>query len=352
MGKRSGRRKKKGINYSLILILVLALLVIFSAALYFGGLGAPLSPEEKEYVQLTIAMGTATSNIGNFLEEEGIIQSAKKFKLYAKLKGYDGKLKAGDYLFSPSMNLKEIMGMMAEGSFDTVRFTVPEGLTLKQVAEKLEKDGLVGREDFLYELEHGDFDFKYIPFLPPGPNRLEGFLMPNTYDINKGADAHTIINTMLAQFDKVYKDEYYAKATEMGYDLNQIVTLASMIERETRVELEREIVAGVIYNRLNSGMKLQIDATVQYALGEWKDRLLNRDLEIDSPYNTYKVAGLPIGPICSPGENSIIAALYPQENDYFYYVLDASLNGSHRFSNDYNTFLKNKADYLKAMEGR
>ena len=174
--------------------------------------------------------------------------------------------------------------------------------------------------------------------------------MPNTYDVAQGSSAHQIIDVMLAQFDKIYKDEYYARATELGYDLNQIVTIASMIEKETRVETEREIVASVIYNRLRQGMPLQIDATVQYALGEWKDRLTFKDLEVESPYNTYKVSGLPKGPICSPGENSIIAALYPKETDYYYYVLDASMNGSHRFSNDYNTFLKNREDYLRALE--
>ena len=153
----------------------------------------------------------------------------------------------------------------------------------------MENEGLLNREDFLYEIEYGVFDYKYMPFLPEGSNRLEGFLMPNTYDVAQGSTTHDIIDIMLAQFDKIYKDEYYARATELGYDLNQIVTMASMIEKETRVEAEREIVASVIYNRLRQGMPLQIDATVQYALGEWKDRLTFKDLEVESPYNTYKV---------------------------------------------------------------
>jgi len=330
--------------------ILLVLVLVMSALIYLNGLGQPLDPDNKEYVSVTIPMGTATQFIGTILEDQGVIQKAERFKWYARIHGYNGKLEAGDYLLSPSMTMGEIMNLMTEGHVNSLRFTVQEGLTIKQVAQKLENDGLIVKEEFLQEAEYGLFDYKFVPFLPEGPNRLEGFLMPNTYDVAQGSNSHDIINVMLGQFDKIYKDEYYARATELGYDLNQIVTIASMIEKETRVEVEREIVASVIYNRLHQGMPLQIDATVQYALGEWKDRLTFKDLEVESPYNTYKVPGLPKGPICSPGENSIIAALYPKETDYFYYVLDASMNGSHRFSNDYSTFLKNREDYLRALE--
>lgn len=188
-----------------------------------------------------------------------------------------------------------------------------------------------------------------MEYLPAGANRLEGFLFPETYDVFATSMEHDIINRLLGQFDAVYKDEYYNRATELGYDLNQIITIASLIERETRVDSERAIVASVIYNRLNMGMALQIDATVQYALGEQKDRLSYKDTEIDSPYNTYKVPGLPPGPICSPGEASIKAALYPENTQYVYYVLDAKMDGSHRFSKSYDEFLKNKNAYINAL---
>ena len=352
MGRNSRRKKNRKLNTGLLLALGVLLLLILGSLIYLNGLSAPLDKDNKEYVSVTIPYGTSTQRIGTILEEQGVIKSGDRFKLYARIHGFNGKLEAGDYILSKSMNLDEIMNMMTEGFTKGVRFTVQEGLTVEQVAAKLEKEGLTDKDEFLYEVEHGEFDYKYIPFLPAGKDRLEGFLMPNTYEVNKDATAHDIIDRMLLQFDRVYKDEYYERATKMGYDLNQIVNIAAMIERETRVEDERKIVASVIYNRLNANMLLQIDATVQYALGEQKERLLNKDLEIDSPYNTYKVKGLPKGPICSPGENSIIAALYPDETDYIYYVLDASLNGSHRFSKDYDTFLKNKSEYLKAMENK
>jgi UPF0755 protein len=351
MGRSNRRAKKKKFRVPLIgSVIIIILLVVVSGLLYIDGLNKPFDKDNKEYISISIPMGTATQSIGNILEEEGVIKAGQRFKWYAMIHGYNGELEAGDYLLSPSMSLEEIMTMMTEGYTQASRFVIQEGLTVKQVAETLEKDGLTTVDSFLTEVENGDFDYKFMEYLPEGPSRLEGFLMPNTYDVPMGSDDHFIIDTMLAQFDKVYKDEYYSRATELGYSLNQIITIASMIERETRVEAERAMVSSVIYNRLEIGQPLQIDATVQYALGEWKERLLFKDLKIDSPYNTYIVPGLPIGPICSPGENSIIGALYPDTTDYIYYVLDPSMNGSHRFSQDYDTFLKNRDDYLKALE--
>lgn len=351
MARRNKRVKKKKLHLSLIGgIIIILLLVLATGLLYIQGLDKPFDSDNKEFISISVPMGTATQAIGIILEDQGVIKNYNRFKLYAKIHGYNGELQAGDYLLSPSMAMGEIMELMKNGYNKASRFVIQEGLTIKQLAEALEKGKFTTKDEFLAEADHGDFDYKFIEFLPQGPSRLEGFLMPNTYDLPMANGAHGIIDILLAQFDKVYKDDYYSRATELGYDINQIITIASMIERETRVETERPIVASVIYNRLEIGMQLQIDATVQYALGEWKDRLLLKDLRIDSPYNTYIVPGLPIGPICSPGENSIIAALYPDTTDYLYYVLDASMNGSHRFSNDYSTFLKNKEDYLQAIK--
>jgi len=351
MSREKKRAKKKGRSAGLVVSLIILVVAIAAGGFFYINLcNKPLDPANKEYISVEIPNGTATSTIGRILQENGLVKSADRFKLYAKVKGYDGKLKAGDYLLSPSMTATEILGMLEEGHQTTVRFTVPEGLTVRQVGEKLAEEGLLDFDEYMEEVKSGDFDYKFIPHLPAGDNRLEGFLMPNTYEIFENATAYEIIDTMLSQFDLVYKDEYYTRATELGYDINQIITIASMIERETKVDSEREIVSSVIYNRLKINMLLQIDATVQYALPEWKDRLRQSDLEVDSPYNTYKYLGLPAGPICSPGEKAIIAALYPATTDYYYYVLDPAMNGSHRFSNDYSTFLKNKQEYINAID--
>lgn len=351
MSRKKKRAKKKGSSAGLAVLLIILIITIAVGGLFFvNSCNKPLDSANKEYISIEIPNGTATITIGRILEDNGLIKNADRFKLYAKFKGYDGKLKAGDYLLSPSMTATEILGMLEEGHQTTVRFTVPEGLTVRQVGEKLEEEGLVDYDKFMEEVESGKFEHKFVSYLPSGENRLEGFLMPNTYDVFENAGEHEIIDTMLSQFDLIYKDEYYSRATELGYDINQIITIASMVERETKVDSERAIVASVIYNRLKINMPLQIDATVQYALPEWKDRLMQKDLEVDSPYNTYKYLGLPAGPICSPGEKAIIAALYPASTDYYYYVLDPAMNGSHRFSNDYSTFLKNKEEYINAIE--
>jgi UPF0755 protein len=154
---------------------------------------------------------------------------------------------------------------------------------------------------------------------------------------------------MLAQFDKLFTEEYYGKAEALGLSINEVVTIASLRERETRVPEERALVASVIMNRLNVGMPLQIDATVQFALGENKERLSYADLEVDSPYNTYKIEGLPPGPICSPRIESIEAALNPADTNYIYYVLKPELDGRHNFTNSYDEFLRFKDAYTKAI---
>lgn len=344
------RRKKSGKLIAILIMLIVIVLAIgIGVNLYINSAKKPLDPQATETVAIIIEPGLGTNAIGSILYENGIIKSADGFKLIAKLSGNDGKFKAGDYVLSASMSVDEIMGKLIVGNTSSIRFTIPEGLTIRETTKLLADKGMINEETFLQEIENGSFDYKFVEYLPAGANRLEGFLFPETYDVFATSMEHDILNRLLGQFDAVYKDEYYSRATELGYDLNQIITIASLIERETRVDSERAIVASVIYNRLNMGMALQIDATVQYALGEQKDRLSYKDTEIDSPYNTYKVPGLPPGPICSPGEASIKAALYPESTQYVYYVLDAKMDGSHRFSKSYDEFLKNKNAYINAL---
>ncbi len=346
---RNGRKKSGKLIAILIMLIVIVLAIGIGVNLYINSAKKPLDPQATETVAIIIEPGLGTNAIGSILYENGIIKSADGFKLIAKLSGNDGKFKAGDYVLSASMSVDEIMGKLIVGNTSSIRFTIPEGLTIRETTKLLADKGMINEETFLQEIENGSFDYKFVEYLPAGANRLEGFLFPETYDVFATSMEHDILNRLLGQFDAVYKDEYYSRATELGYDLNQIITIASLIERETRVDSERAIVASVIYNRLNMGMALQIDATVQYALGEQKDRLSYKDTEIDSPYNTYKVPGLPPGPICSPGEASIKAALYPESTQYVYYVLDAKMDGSHRFSKSYDEFLKNKNAYINAL---
>jgi UPF0755 protein len=317
--------------------------------MYLSKAGEPLDANNTETVLISIPSGSGTASIGDILVSNNIISSASNFKLLSKIGGNDGKYKAGEYSLSPSMSYQEIIDSLIAGNSNTTRFTIPEGLTLSETEDKLASNNLINIDAFKDAVENSTFDYKFMSLLPNGSNRLEGFLYPETYDVFTTASEEDIINRLLSQFDKLVTDEYYTRATELGYDMYDIVTIASLIERETRVSVERATVASVIYNRLAINMPLQIDATVQYALAEHKERLSYSDTEVDSPYNTYQNTGLPPGPICSPSIDSIEAALYPEDTNYYYYVLKPEMNGAHNFSNTYEEFLKNKKAYTNAL---
>jgi len=346
MGKRHNRVKNKSrfIISSVVFtgIIILAAATVFS--LYLGKENKPVDPGSKESVSVTIPTGMGTGGIADTLKEENLIGNADVFRLQSKLKGFDGKYKAGEYTLSPAMSMEEIMMKLIEGKTNTVRFTIPEGYDIKRTTEKLASEGLINPDVFSKEIESGQFDYKFLEGAPAGPNRLEGFLFPDTYDIYTNANEHDIIDKMLYQFSKVFTDDYYARAKELNMSVNDIITLASIIEREARVPEDRPIIASVFYNRLKIGMPLQSCATVQYILGEQKPVLSISDTKIESPYNTYLNTGLPPGPIASPGADSIKAALYPADTDYLYFL--AKGDGSHAFSSTYEQFLKDKAKYI------
>ncbi len=344
MGRKRSSKKNPLLIIALAVVLVIGIAVI-GGNVYIGSIDKAFDADSDEWINITIPMGESTAGIGILLEEKGIIADAGKLRLYSKIKGYDGKLKAGEYSLSPAMTMTEILTMLQSGNANTLRFTVPEGLTIVQVADLLADSGLINREKFMSLIADGNFDYPFMSELPYGENRLEGFLFPETYEVFTTAKEEDILNKMLGQFDFIFSDEYYKRAEELGYSVYEIVTIASLIEREARVDEERPLVASVIYNRLAAGQPLQIDATVQYALGKQKEALTYADLEIDSPYNTYKVPALPAGPICSPGQASIESALYPAESNYYYYVLKSKNEITHNFAETYDEFLVYKSQY-------
>jgi UPF0755 protein len=236
------------------------------------------------------------------------------------------------------------MEIIISGNDSTTRFTIPEGYDIARTIDVLESKGLINRETFLKEIAEGQFDYWFLEDAPEGENRLEGYLYPETYEIFTNATEYDIINKMLSQFGKLFTEEDYQRAQELGMTINQVITLASIIEREAVVSVDRPIISGVFYNRLKIGMPLQSCATVQYILGEQKPVLSTADTQIESPYNTYIISGLPPAPICSPGIESINAALWPTETDYLYFL--AKGDGSHVFSITYQEHLRNKALYI------
>lgn len=291
-----------------------------------------------ETVSFEIPKGASTAQIASILAEKNLIRSEILFRAAVLLGGQSADLKAGTYELPRGSSIPEILDAIGQGKVkpNTVRFTIPEGYTLEQIADALAKKGLADRERFLREADTGTFDYGFFRDIPQTPgmrHRLEGYLFPDTYEIKKGATEREIVDVMLKRFDQVVTPEMRSSFKAKGLSLHEAVTIASLVEREARVAKERPVIAGVIFNRLmqDPPMLLQIDATVQYAVGQ-KEELLLKDLEIDSPYNTYKRKGLPPGPIAAPGRDSLNAAAFPDRHEYLFYVTKKDGSGEHYFA--------------------
>ncbi|MBR5229221.1 MAG: endolytic transglycosylase MltG [Firmicutes bacterium] len=335
----------------LVGILIVILLAGAGVIVFLNNLGNALDEDNAETVSLTIESGSGTGTIAKVLFDNYIIDNVNEFKLWSRLNGYDSQYKAGTYTLSPSMDYQTIADIIVGGKVNTKNFTIPEGYTIYQTAKALADQGFGNYDKFVELIEAGDFDYEFLGEAQDNKNKLEGYIMPNTYTVDEGMNEEQVINVMLRQFEK---DAYvaYKEADKAGpagkYSLNEIVTIASIIERECKVDEERPLVASVIYNRLDKGMALQMCSTVQYVLGKQKEVLTIADTKIESPYNTYINAGLPPGPIASPGMAAVKAALNPADTDYLYFVVSEKLDGTSNFSATYEKFLQDKAAYDRA----
>jgi UPF0755 protein len=281
-------------------------------------------------VAITVAPGMSTGQIGALLERTGVISSAKVFRYFVKFNGL-GTVEAGDYTLHKREAMATVVKTLEGGAKvdKGIPLTIPEGLTLPEVATLV--GTLPGRsaDKFLEVAAGGTVRSRYQA---PGITSLEGLLLPETYFFGPDDDETAILRRMVDSFDALATQlDVNAAAARLGVTPYQAVVVASMVEREARVDEDRGKVARVIYNRLKAEMPLQIDATIQFALGKQKDVLLFSDLELDSPYNTYKVAGLPPGPIASPGKESLVGALSPTPGAWLYFVV-VDENGHHAFA--------------------
>lgn len=282
-------------------------------------------------VVVAVPPQATAGQVGKILKQSGLVRSSLVFSIYARLRGMDGRIKAGEYSLSNGLSTPEVLRELVDGRLAVQSFTVPEGFTTVQVADLLVSKGLIDREKFFEAVAEENFPYSFVEDLPKSERRLEGYLFPDTYQVTRGSSESSIIDLMLKRFDQEMKElDYPALAGRMGMTLHEAVTIASMVEREARIDEERPLIAGVIHNRINKSMPLQIDATVQYALGTSKPKIYYKDLEVDSPYNTYKIPGLPPGPIAMPGKASLLAAVNPARTNYLYYV--AKPDGSHAFA--------------------
>jgi UPF0755 protein len=319
-------------------------------AVYVANALKPTEPGDP--VRLVIPPGISSGEIASLLESQGLIRDAQVFRYYLRYIGEGSRFQAGEYLVTPGTELNQLIDMLNRGltiPVETIRFTIPEGFTVLQIAERL--DGIPGfdKAEFM-ELIRSPAEwsrFEALGSIPDDPNlryALEGYLFPETYELKKGSTTRDIVERMLAELERKLRTlppDWKQKLEQTGLSFHQLMTVASLIEREVVLDEERNIVAGVIYNRLKTGMKLQIDATVQYALDKPKERLFEKDLQVDSPYNTYRIDGLPPGPIASPSLKSILAALEPAETAYFYYVTKKDGTQGHYFGVTHEDHLRN-----------
>ena len=304
---------------------------------------------------IEIPRGSGTEAIANILKNKGVIKYPLIFRVYSKINGYDGVYRSGVHAINKNISYNSLKGydtlmeIISDSPLSNVgvRLTIPEGYNNTQIIEALENTKLIDKKNFISVLESTKFDFKFLKNINRKSNRLEGYLFPDTYEFDPSSGDKDIILKMLRNFEQKFKSEFYNRTEALNMSVDDIVILASIIEREAKVPEERPIIAGVFYNRLRSKngslRKLQSCATVQYILykkeGTMKETISLEDEKIEDPYNTYLYEGLPPGPICNPGLASIEAALYPEEHQYMYFVLKGDGTGGHYFSETYTEHL-------------
>lgn len=329
----------------------------------------PVDSSDATPVTVTIEKGSGASTIAKLLYEAGgednvgLIKSKAAFKIYVDFTGKSSTLKAGTYILSRNMDIAQMVDIICMGNpaRETVKFTIPEGMEVEGIAERLVELGILeDKEEFLSLCKNGEAfnEYSFINSVIQGGDSesrkyaLEGYLFPDTYEVYVGASAKSIITKMLIRFNEVFNDEYMARAQELNMSVDDVVTLASIIEREAKTD-DFAKVSAVFHNRMNSGMKLQSDAPLKYIFNtENVLDFTSEQMDVDSPYNTYKVDGLPVGAIDNPGNNAIYAALYPDEDfmdeGYLYFVLKSRDSTELVFSRDYDDFLKDKEAYQKS----
>lgn len=303
---------------------------------------------------IEIPKGSSPSEIVNKLAAEGVIASPWAMKVYLRTFGDSSKLKAGDYQFNSPITALQVIKELEKGEERTIKITIPEGWTrfdiAKRIVEKFPTEPATDEKTVLAMMD----DTSLISDIDVNAKNLEGYLYPSTYSFPIGTEPKAVVKRMVDQFRKVWKPEWNDRAKTLGRTPHEIVTIASLVETESKFDAERTVVASVIYNRLSRGMALGIDQTAVYVAkmeNRWDGTINKSDLDSPSPYNTRKFAGLPPGPIASASESALEAALNPQKTDYLFYVLNVEKNdGSHNFYASAAEFERGKAAYQVWLE--
>jgi len=317
---------------SLALIIFFVIVITISGGVYFlfdmkKYADTPLDNNNTEKI-IHILQGQGLRAVSKTLIRAGLIENSLKFKLVARFKGFDKHIKSGEYLLSSSMPPLEILKIINEGRVMLYRLTIPEGYSMTQIAEIAEGAGFGDKNAFMKLFTAPDL----VSSKGFTGNNFEGYQFPDTYYFPKNAGANSILTAMTERFKSVFTDEWKQRADELDMSVHQVVTLASIIEKETGAVHERPLISSVFHNRLKNNMRLQSDPTVIYGISDFEGNLTKAHLKDKTSYNTYKIKGLPPGPIANPGKESLMAALWPADTKYLYFV--AKGDKTHEFSTD------------------
>ncbi|UOQ93822.1 endolytic transglycosylase MltG [Halobacillus shinanisalinarum] len=367
--KYKERIKKRNEEASTVRKIVAVVLTTIVIVLLIGGISGyfyvnhalqPVDPDDETQKNIEIPLGSSNSQIAKILEENQVINNALIFRFYTKFKNETG-FQAGEYQFTSAMTLDEIVASLKTGKVrkDPVfSVTIPEGYTLEQIAASYAKKLDFTKEEFMKKVNDSKYVSQLIEQHPALLDEvilkqeirypLEGYLFASTYNFYiEDPSIEQIVNKMIKRTEEVvlpYRDALNKLNSDEGMTIHQVITMASLLENEAKTKENRRKIAGVFYNRIEKGMKLQTDPTVLYALGEHKDRVLYKDLEVESPYNTYHVKKLPVGPISSFHKNSMAAAANPIESDYLYFLADG--DGNIYYSKTLEKHNKLKAEHI------
>ncbi len=380
MGKENGETSKpkskklthteiaqmRGKEASIARKIVIIILIAMVAALIIGGYSiykyiqegiSPVDPDSEEQIEVTIPLGSSSSDIANILEEAGIISNNLMYRFYVKFNNA-ADFQAGDYTLSPSMSLAEITDELETGSIQrepVLRVTVPEGRNLEEIADIYESKANIDAETFLEKVNDSDYISTLMDRYPTLLSdeildddiryTLEGYLFPATYEFfEEEPSVETVVQNMLDKSRNVILSYYEQIRKSEEFSVHDVVTFASLVEEEAPSSDDRRLIASVFYNRMNDDMMLQTDPTVIYAHGEHISRLNYDHYEIDSPYNTYQVSGLPVGPIANFGESSLQAVIEPESTNYYYFLAD--VDGHVHYSRTYEEHQRKEAQYI------
>ncbi|MBL0700754.1 MAG: endolytic transglycosylase MltG [Desulfosarcina sp.] len=344
--KKHHNKKQNKHSFLKILLLTISIFATVVSAIFLDiylyadrPLGSDNSPKS-----VNIMPGHNFSDVFKELCNSGIVAYSYRFKLLAVIRGYDKRIKFGEYLLSPSMTPSEILTIMTKGKVRLNKLTIPEGYNIEQIATAVFQAEIEDEKSFLKAAKNSSLAAQ----MKITADTFEGYLFPDTYYFPKNTTPKTIISTMVNRFRTIFTDEFAKQAEKLGFSIHQIVTLASIIEKETGASEERPVISSVFHNRLKKNMRLESDPTVIYGIDGFNGNITKKDLKKPSPYNTYLIRGLPPGPISNPGLKALEAALYPAETDFLYFV--SKKNKTHKFSTNIRDH--NKAVYKYQIKKR